>query len=131
MINVLKQKTTYIYLATSIVLVIISLIVGIDDNPPGIIIFFLGSIVLVIAFTHNWQRAKPYLFLVLFSLLGLVISGILHNVLEAIGGEGTILGVIGALFFLIAIFICPACLLVGIIGSIVRTFKKVEAVKTK
>ena len=131
MTNVLKQKTTYIYLSTSIVLVIVGLIVGIDDNPPGIIIFFLGSIVLVIAFTHNWQRAKPYLFLVLFSLLGLVISGILHNVLEAIGGEGTILGVIGALFFLIAIFICPACLLVGIIGSIVRTFKKVEAVKTK
>ena len=131
MINVLIQKTTYIYLSTSIVLVIVGLIVGIDDNPPGIIIFFLGSIVLVIAFTHNWQRAKPYLFLVLFSLLGLVISGILHNVLEAIGGEGTILGVIGALFFLIAIFICPACLLVGIVGSIVRTFKKVEAVKTK
>jgi len=129
MTNVLKQKATYIYLSTSIVLVIVGLIVGIDDNPPGIIIFFLGSIVLVIAFTHNWQRAKPYLFLVLFSLLGLVISGILHNVLEAIGGEGTILGVIGALFFLIAIFICPACLLVGIVGSIVRTFKKVEAIK--
>ena len=129
MTNVLKQKTTYIYLATSLVLIIIGLIVGIDDNPPGIIIFFLGSIVLVIAFTHNWQRAKPYLFLVLFSLLGLVISGILHNFLEAIGGEGTFLGIIGAVFFLIALFICPACLVVGIVGSIVKTFKKAEAIE--
>jgi hypothetical protein len=127
--NILKQKTTYIYLSISIVMIFVALIVGIDDNPPGIIIFFLGSIVLVIAFTHKWEKAKPYLFLVLFSLLGLVISGLLHNVFEAIGGEGTILGIVGAMFFLIAIFICPACLLVGIVGSMVRTFKKVEAIK--
>ena len=127
--NILKQKTTYIYLSISIVLIFLALIVGIDDNPPGIIILYLGSIVLVIAFTHKWQKAKPYLFLLLFSLLGLVISGILHNVFEAIGGEGTILGIVGAVFFLIAIFICPACLIVGIVGSIVRTFKKVEAIK--
>ena len=129
MSNILKQKTTYIYLSISIVLIIVALIVGIDDNPSGIIIFLLGSIVLVIAFTHKWQKAKPYLFLVLFSLLGLVISGILHNVFEAIGGEGTILGILGAVFFLIAVLICPACLLVGIVGSIVRTFKKVEAIE--
>ena len=127
--NILKQKTTYIYLSISIVLISIALIIGIDDNPPGIIIFFLGSIVLVIAFTHKWQKAKPYLLLALFSLLGLVISGILHNAFEAIGGEGTILGIVGAAFFLIALFICPACLVVGIVGSIVRAFKKVEAIE--
>ena len=127
--TIFKQKSTYVYLAISIILIVAALIIGIDDNPPGIIIFFLGSIVLVIAFTHKWKRAKPYLFLVLFSLLGVVISGILHNVLEGIGGEGTILGIVGAAFFLIALFICPACLVVGIVGSIVRALKKVEAVE--
>lgn len=101
-----------------------------DDNPPGIIVFFLGSIVLILTFTHNWKRVKPYIYLMLFSLLGFVISAILVNVFVTIGGEGTFLGIFTAVFFIIALFICPACLLVGIVGSIVKSFKKVDTVKT-
>jgi len=128
MTTILKQKGTYVYLSLSIILIIAALIVGIDDNPPGIILFYLGSVLFILAFTHNWKRAKPYLFLVLFSILGLVISATLHNVLEAVGGEGTILGIIGVAFFLIALLICPACLLVGIVGSIVKSIRKAEIV---
>ena len=129
MTNVLKQKMTYVYLSLSIISVVVALIVGIDDNPPGIVLCFIGSILFILAFTYSWKKAKPFLLLVVFSLVGFVISAILHNVLEAIGGEGTLLGIIGVVFFLIAIFICPAGLLVGIGGSIVKSFKKVEAIK--
>jgi hypothetical protein len=107
-----------------------SLIIGIDDNPSGIIVFFLGSIVLVVAFTHNWKKAGSYLLLGIFSIAGFAVSVLLHNVFEAIGGEGTIFGIVGAIFFLIALFICPACLVVGIVGSIVKALKKVDPVKT-
>ena len=130
MSSLLKQKTTYLYISISIVLIITALFLGIDDNPPGIIIFFLGSIILVVAFTHNYKKAGSYLLLGVFSMAGFAVSVLLHNVFEAIGGEGTILGIVGAMFFLIAIFICPACLVVGIVGSIVKALKKVDSVKT-
>ncbi len=127
MTNVLKQKRTYIYLLLSILSVILALIVGVNDNPPGIIICFIGSILFILAFTYSWNKAKPFLLLILFSLIGFVISAVLHNVFDAIGGEGTFLGIIGVVFFLIAVFICPAGLLVGIVGSIVKSFKKAES----
>ena len=129
MTNVLKQKMTYVFLLLSIISVVIALIVGIDDNPPGIVLCYIGSILFFLAFTHSWKKAKPFLLLAVFSLVGLVVSAILTNVLGDIGGEGTLLGIIGAVFFLIAIFICPAGLLIGIVGSIVKSFKKVETVK--
>jgi hypothetical protein len=128
--TIFKQKSTYVYLAVSIILLVVALIVGIDDNPPGIIVFFLGSIVLVVAFTHNWKKAGSYLLLGVISMAGFAVSVLLHNVFEAIGGEGTILGIVGAMFFLIALFICPACLVVGIVGSIVKALKKIDPVKT-
>jgi hypothetical protein len=86
--------------------------------------FFLGSIVLVVAFTHNWKKVGSNLLLGVISMAGFAVSVLLHNVFEAIGSEGTILGIVGAMFFLIALFICPACLIVGIVGSIVKVLKK-------
>ena len=130
MLSILKQKMTHVYLLLSIVSVVVALIVGIDDNLPGIVLCFIGSILFILALTSSWARAKPFLLLAVFSLVGLVISAILHNVFEAIGGEGTFLGAIGVVFFLIAIFICPAGLLVGIVGSIVNSSRKVNTIKT-
>jgi hypothetical protein len=129
MANVLKQKITYVYLSLSIVSVVVALIIGIDDNPPGIVLCFIGSILFILAFTYSWKKAKPFRLLIVFSLVGFVISLVLYNVLEATNGEGTLLGIIGVVFFLIAIFICPAGFLVGIGGSIVKSFKKVETIK--
>ena len=124
MASLIKQKSTYVYLAGSVIFIIVALIVGIDDNVPGIILLFISSILLVLAFTHNWNRPKPYVLLIIFSLVGFVVSAILHNVFEAIGGEGTFFGIVGALFFLVALILCPAGLLMGIIGSIIKSFSK-------
>lgn len=104
--------------------------IDIDDNPPGIALCFIGSILFILALTYYWNRAKHFLLLAVFSLVGLVISATLHNMFEAVGGEGHFLGAIGVVFFLIAIFICPAGLLVGIVGSIVKSLRKFNTVKT-
>ena len=120
MASLFRQKSTYVYLAGSVILIIIALIVGIDDNLPGIILLFISSILLVLAFTHNWKR-KSYILLIVFSLAGFVVSVILHNIFETSGGEVTFLGILSALFFLVAIFLCPVCLLIGIIGSIMKS----------
>jgi len=128
MYSLFKQKNTYYYLASSIILIIAALTVGIDDNPPGILLSFLSSVLFILAFTHDWKRAKPYVLLTVASLVSFAISAILHNVFEAIG-KGTFLEIIGVIFFLLAIFICPAGILIGIVGSLFQSFKRRKMTK--
>ena len=119
---ILKQKRTYVYLLLSAISMIAAIIVSIPDNPPGIILSFISSILFVLAFTHNWKKPKPYIILIISSVLGFIIFAVLHNVFEVIG-KGTFLELIGVFFFLLAIFICPASIIIGIVGSIVTAIK--------
>jgi hypothetical protein len=121
-INILKQRQTYIYLVLSALSMIAALIVSISDNPPGIILSFMSSILFVLAFTHNWKKPKPYIILLISSVFGFVLFAVLHNVFEVIG-KGTFWEVIGAFFFLLAIFLCPAGIIIGIVGSIITAIK--------
>lgn len=121
-IDILKQRKTYIYLMLSAISMIAALIVSISDNPPGIILSFMSSILFVLIFTHNWKKPKPYIILIISSVLGFVIFAVLHNVFEVIG-KGTFWEVIGAFFFLLAIFLCPAGIIIGILGSIITAIK--------
>lgn len=125
MYSIFRQKSTYVYLLLSILLMLAALIVSIPDNPPGILLSFLSSVFLVFAFTHTLSTVKSYLILLLISLAGFVVAAILHNVLEAVGKE-TFLEVIGVFFFLVAIFICPAGVVLGIGGMISRALGKVK-----
>jgi hypothetical protein len=120
--NILKQRRTYIYLLLSAVSIAAAMIVSIPDNPPGIILSFIGSILFVLAFTYNWKKPKPYIILLISSVFGFVLFAVLHNVFEVIG-KGTFGEVVGGSFFLLAIFICPAGIILGIAGSIVTAIK--------
>jgi len=102
-----------------------ALVVSISDNPPGIVLSFISSILLVLAFTHTLSNVKSYLILMLISLAGFVVAAILHNVFEAVG-KGSFIEVIGVFFFLVAIFICPAGVVIGIGGMISRALRKVK-----
>jgi len=100
--------------------------VGIDDNPPGIVLAYLSTTVLVLAFVHHWRTWKRYRRLIYAACLAFVASAVLSNVLELIGsrlGEQSPIAVpfnvVGAFFFLVATLLCPPGLVVGIIGSIV------------
>jgi len=120
--NILKQKHTYIYLFLSVISIVAAMIVSIPDNPPGIILSFIGSILFVFAFTYNWEKPKPYIILLISSVFGFVLFAVLHNVFEGIG-KGTFLEAVGGFFFLLAIFICPAGMIIGIAGSIIKAIK--------
>ena len=121
--NILKQRQTYIYLLFSAISVIAAIIVSIPDNPPGIILSFMSSVFFILAFTHNWKKPKPYVILLIASLVGFVVSAVLHNVLEVIG-KGTFLELVGVFFFLLAIFLCPAGIVIGGIGSLIKLYKQ-------
>ncbi len=106
-------------------------VVGISDNPPGILLAFGEAAALVLALVHPWRNARQFRFLLYASVLGFVIFGILHNVFEALAGKtagaGALHGLLqglGAAAFLLAALICPAAILVGAVGWIVMLIRK-------
>ena len=117
-----EHRKSFILIAFGILALIAALIVGISDNPPGIILLFISSILLVLAFTYNLKTTKSYLILLASSIIGFVLFAVLHNILEHFV-DGTPWGFVAAFFFLVALFICPAGTLVGIVGTIVNLIK--------
>jgi hypothetical protein len=104
--------------------------IGIDDNLPGILIAYLAAASFVPAFVHPWKTARQFRRLLYTSILGFVVFGLLHNVFEATAsnlyGSNVVqafLNFAGAAFFILAILVCPAGLLVAIFGIVVTTIK--------
>ena len=134
MIDILS--TPHNRIRTLILLVICGLsaiaasVVGIDDNPPGILLAFLAATAFVLAFVHPWKTSRQFRRLLYASALGFVVFGLLHIVCEAIasngGGSGLVqdlLNGVGAVLFLIAVLICPPGMLVGAVGAVVMSIK--------
>lgn len=114
---IIHQRKTYIYLLLSVLSFLSAFLVSIPDNPPGIMLNFTGSILFILAFTHHWQRSRTFAFLLIGSVLGLVLFAILHNILSAIG-KGTFFESLGIFSFVLAVFICPSGIIIGLIGCI-------------
>lgn len=105
--------------------------IGIDDNPPGVALLLLSVATIVLAFAHPFRTARPYKRLALGAIPAFVLAVILHNVLSGaaswVGAErplGIALEVVGTAFFLIATLLCPALLLVGIVGAVVASWRE-------
>ena len=121
---------TLILLAVCGVLAIAAGTVGIDDNPPGIVLAFLSACAFVLAFAHPWRASKQFLYLLVASVLGLIVFGVLHNVFQVIagrsGGSGLFYGLLSGasvVSFLVAILVCPIGVLVGAIGAFVTSIR--------
>jgi len=104
----------------------LAMIIGISDNPPGLALLVLSALLLVAAFVHNWRRPRPFIKLAVFSLLGFPVFVILHNAFYAFGELSKDLPLLPGLFealhvagFMIALIVCPAGLIVGLIGAAV------------
>lgn len=103
-----------------------SVIVGIDDNLPGILLAFLAATAFVLAFAHTWRTARKFMFLLLASVLGLVLFVILNVILDSVTQNPATSDAlrnliespaINALIVTIAM-ILPAVIIVGAIGSV-------------
>jgi drug/metabolite transporter superfamily protein YnfA len=123
MYAIFKQRKTYVFLVLGVISLVIAAIVGIEDNPPGIILCYLGFIFFILAFAHNWKKPKPYVVLIFTSVLGFPVFVILHNFIDYLA-KGTLFEAVGAFFFVAAILFCPAGAVIGIIGSIYYSSKK-------
>ena len=102
----------------------------------GYILGYLASISLVVALTCRWQRIRKFLFLILFSVLIAIIYSMIHvevisRVVGAVFGEGAFNStgwkIFKGLTSDILLFFAPACVLVGIGGSIVLYTRRIIA----
>ncbi len=75
---------TLILLAVCGLLAIAASVIGIDDNPPGILLAFLAATAFILAFVHPWRTPRKFLFLLLASVLGFGLFIILNILLDSI-----------------------------------------------
>src|SRR4030067_1330789 len=99
--------------------------VGIDDNPPGILLAFLAATAFVLAFVHPWRTARQFRFLLYASVLGFALFAILNNVFAAVAHNSATAGALQNLLqglavagFFLATLICPAAFIVGAVGAV-------------
>ena len=128
--TVKSRKISLVLIATSILLMIAANIVGIADNPPGIILAFISICAVITAFVHHWTKLKKFLILLIGSVVGFPVFAVLHNLFYALAEMAKdiiivkqILEIIDVLSFLITIFICPVGIIVGATGSIILAIK--------
>ena len=107
---------------------IAAFIVGISGNLLGLALCYIAAISIILAFVHCWRKLKYFLILMSASLLGFVVFVVLHNAFYALGQMAANLIILSwlleffhAVFFIIAILVCPAGFLIGMAGSIITT----------
>jgi hypothetical protein len=123
-----NKSQTFVLLAICGILAFAASAVGIDDNPPGLLLAFLSAATFTVAFVHPWRASKNFRRLMYASGLGFVVFVLFHNVLNGVassaGSSGLahdLLSGAGVAFFLVAILLCPPAFLVGAVGAIVMS----------
>ena len=96
-------------------------------NPAGLrgLLAFLAACALVLAFAHPWRTTRKYVRLIYGSAAGLAACVVLTNVFEGLAasaaGSGALHGALDAaslVCFAGALLVCPAGLLVGVLGAL-------------
>jgi len=122
-----NRRMTLILLAICGLLAIAAVAVGIDDNPPGVLLAFLAATAFVLAFVHPWRTARKFMFLLLASVLGFILFIILSIISDSIvqnpASSDTLKKLIESpvneVLSIIFAMLCPAALIIGAVGSVV------------
>lgn len=129
--RLLVNRSTWYFLATTLVLVIAASLLGIADNPPGIILLYGAGITAVLAVAHRWRTPTSFGYLFSASIVGFVVMVVVHNFAE-VGADRIAhlpvlafpLAAIGVIGFLAAVILCPAAGIVGLIGWMATARRK-------
>lgn len=132
-----NRKVTVVFLAIAAALAAAAGLVGISDNPPGILLAYGAAAALVLAFVHPWRTSRQFRYLLYGSFLGFLVFAVAHNLFEVVagkmGGPGFVVAVLQGIqvaAFLIAVLICPPALLIGAVGAVliaIRNRRQAEA----
>ena len=118
---------TFIFLVTCGLLAIASVVVGIDDNPPGVLLAYLAATAFVLAFSHPWRTARKFMFLLLASVLGSILFMILSMISDSIvqnpASSDTLKKLIESpmneALSIVFAMLCSAAFLVGVVGAVI------------
>ena len=118
---------TFIFLVTCGLLTIASVVIGIDDNPPGVLLAYLAATAFVLAFAHSWRTARKFMFLLLASVLGFILFIILSMISDSIvqnpASSDTLKKLIESpvneALSIIFAMLCSAAFLVGVVGAVI------------
>lgn len=113
-------------------LILVASLIGISDNLPGILLCFLGVLSLIFSFIHHWRNVKSYKVLFFVSMIGLFVFAVLHNFLDFAGQHyenshqllSQFLNFLSVIFFLVAVFVCPFTMLIGLAGFIIIKYRE-------
>ena len=125
-----SRKVTLVLVTLCCVSLIVAFFIGISDNLPGLVLCYVAVTALILAFVHTWRQVKRFLILLGASLIGFPLFVILHNLFYGLGQVaadiivlGSLLEFLHAVFFLVAIMVCPPGVLIGAVGSVVTYCK--------
>ena len=124
-------RLTLLLLTLAILAITIALIIGISDNPPGIIILYAGIILLIFSLVYIWRKIRSFLILLIVSIVGVPVFAVLHNIFYGIAELTSevkilpeILRLFDAMSFIIALIICPSGIIVGMGGALILFVKR-------
>jgi energy-coupling factor transporter transmembrane protein EcfT len=118
---------TLILLVICCLSAIASTVVGIDENPPGILLALLAAVTFVLAFSHPWRTARKFMFLLLAAVLGFVLfiivsivsDSIVQNPASSDALQNLIQSPVNEALSIIFAMLCSAAFLVGVVGAVV------------
>jgi hypothetical protein len=115
-----------LFLAVGCIALAAGLLVGVSDNPPGLLLVYLASASFILAFAHRWRTVRSFVILLIVSLVGFLVAVVLHNLLYALGEVAKEVPAVRAVaeafhvaFFLIAVLLCPVGVLIGGVGGLI------------
>lgn len=119
------RRRTFLLLANCLLFGFTAFLLGVNDNPPGIVFALIAGLFLVLAFAHPWRTARRFWLLLLASLLGLAVSALLYSVLDAAALNPRAPGLfqsvpqaLAAMIFLVAALISPWAFIVSLVGLV-------------
>lgn len=125
--DVKHRRWTFSFLLLAVILIVVSDIVTISDNPPGIALLYSGVVFLFLTIVHPWRKVKPYLIMAGICALIMALIFIGLHVYDKFffqrepGGKPTEAeNIIEAIIFMTVLFGCVPGLFIGIVGAITR-----------
>ncbi len=117
-----ERGRTWVLLGLAVALTAAAVVVGINDNPPGLLCAFAAVAAAALAVVHPLRWARPYEILLLTGCVGLVGGAVLHNLFDAAAHGIPLLGiplqVLSVAFFLLAVLVSPSLIVVGGVGAL-------------
>jgi len=125
-----NRRMTVVLLAIAAVLAAAAGVVGISDNPPGILLAYGAAAALILAFVHPWRTSRQFRYFFYAVFVGIAVLVVVHNVFEVVagrmGGPGFVVAVLQGIqvaAFLVAVLICPPALVIGAVGAVVMAIR--------